>query len=196
MAQPRARGPRLAPRPQPGRVAARRAGRAVCRLYSPLPLASRPDFGADCGVPHQRRGHGHHGQPVLCGHGLHQGRSGRCNQGLRRHHDTGGRLCGRGHGGAMGGDARADVGRRAQRPEQSAVCVAGRARPRRHRLDSRHFCRQPGQRHCIRCVYCLPLQPHQHQLLGHPICALQLHDVAGTQMVSGFFWAVCRRLGL
>ena len=25
-------------------------------------------------VPHQRRGDGHHGQPVLRGHGLHQGR--------------------------------------------------------------------------------------------------------------------------
>ncbi len=31
------------------------------------------DPGADCRVPHQRCGDGHHGQPVLCGHGLHQG---------------------------------------------------------------------------------------------------------------------------
>jgi PAT family beta-lactamase induction signal transducer AmpG len=29
------------------------------------------------------------GQPVLCGHGLHQGRSGSRDQDLRRHHDGG-----------------------------------------------------------------------------------------------------------
>ncbi len=47
-----------------------RRGRSVCRFSGPLRLAGRADSGADCRVPHQRRGDGHHGQPVLCGHGL------------------------------------------------------------------------------------------------------------------------------
>jgi hypothetical protein len=54
-----------------------------------LPLARGADTGADRHLPHQRRGDGHHGQSLLCGHGLHQGRGGGGDQGLRRHHDPG-----------------------------------------------------------------------------------------------------------
>ena len=35
----------------------------VCRFPAPLRLAGRAHPGADCRVPHQRRGDGHHGQP-------------------------------------------------------------------------------------------------------------------------------------
>jgi MFS family permease len=63
----------LPPAKKRRRLAAQRAGRALCRIHPPLPLAGRPHPGADRGLPDQRRGDGHHGQPVLRGHGLHQG---------------------------------------------------------------------------------------------------------------------------
>ena len=75
-----------------GRLAARGAGRALRRLPAPLPLAGRADPGADRGLPHQRRGDGHHGQPVLRRHGLHQGRGRGRHQDLRRDHDAGRRF--------------------------------------------------------------------------------------------------------
>ena len=110
-----------------------RAGRALRRLHPPLPLAGRADPGADRGLPHQRRGDGHHGQPVLRRHGLHQGRGGGRQQDLRRGHDAGRRLRRRRAVDALRRDARADAGRGAERRQQPAVRLAGHARPRRAR---------------------------------------------------------------
>jgi hypothetical protein len=68
-------------------------------------------------------------QPLLCGHGLHQGRGGRSDQGLRRHHDAGRRLHRRRVVDARGRDARADARRHPQRRQQPAVRLALRPRP-------------------------------------------------------------------
>ena len=112
------------------RLAARRAGGALRRLPAPLPLAGGADPGPDRHLPHQRRGDGHHGQPLLRGHGLHQGRGGGRHQDLWRDHDAGRRLSRRRAGDALRRDARADAGRGAERGQQPAVRLAGLARPR------------------------------------------------------------------
>ena len=64
--------------------------------------------------------------PFYVDMGLHQGRGGRRDQGLRRDHDAGGRLHRRRAVDAPGRDAHPDAGRGAERGHQPAVCLAGR----------------------------------------------------------------------
>ena len=179
-----------------GRVAAQCAGRAVCRLPQALRQAGGADPRAHRRVPHQRRGDGHHGQPVLCGHGLHQGRGGRGHQGVRRDHDAGGRLHWRRALAQARCHACAHAGRRALGREQPAVCLAGRAWPRRDRAGAGDLGRQPERGRGLGRLHRLPLGPDQRELLGHAVRAVQLHDAAGAQVARGLLGRVRRRLRL
>ena len=176
---------------QRGRMAQGRGGRALCRFLAALPLAGGAVAGADRGLPHQRRGHGHHGQPVLCGHGFHQKRSGQRDQGLRRHHDLGRCVCRRCAVGAAGRHACAHAGRGAQCCQQFVVCLAQRRGPRCAGLGVGHLGRQSGQRHCFSCLHCLFVLTHQHQLFGHAIRAAELHDAAAAQDHCRVFGGFC-----
>ena len=179
----------LPPRAQRGRMAAGRAGGAVCGLHPPLPLAGRADPEPDRRVPHQRCRDGHHGQPVLCGHGLHQGRGRRRDQGVWRDHDPGWRLHWRRAVHAVRRDARADAGRRAERGHQPVVRLAGRARPRRAGTHLGRLGRQPVVGHCVGGVHRLPVVADQCELFSHAVRAVQLHDAAAAQMAGGVFRA-------
>jgi hypothetical protein len=70
-----------------GRLAAWCGHVAVARFHPALSLACGAAACADRHLPHFRRGHGHHGQRLLCRHGLHEGRGGDGRQGVRRWHD-------------------------------------------------------------------------------------------------------------
>jgi hypothetical protein len=70
-----------------------------------------------------------------------------------------------------GRDAGVAAGRRAECRHQFAVCLAGGTGPRCERPDLCDVGRQPGQRHRLGGVYCLPVVADQRQLLGHAIRA-------------------------
>jgi MFS-type transporter involved in bile tolerance (Atg22 family) len=63
---------------------------------------------------------------------------------------------------------------------------------RRDGADCRGVGRQPGQRHCVGRLHCLPVQPDQRELLGHAVRAVQLDDAAAAQVCGRLFGRLCR----
>ena len=149
-------------------LAAHRRRRALRRLRRPLPLARAAAAGADRRVSHLGRRDGDHGESVLRRHGLHEGRSRRRVEALRRGDDARGRLRRRRARAALRRDPDPDARRRAFSRVEPAVRVACAARPRPDWPDLHDLGRQPVGRHRIGGLHRLPVEPDQRRVTRPP----------------------------